>query len=143
MQKDIMKEEKITGYREGIVTKEALADWNCHVSSTNEKEVFRYIEIFCESGAHYYVYDDEQGYIIFENDFMSNRFTSYHEFWTTSELATEKRGSLELKYFVRHTEDVYRFTPLETAREMLREYKRLPSRFTVLGQYDRKAIDKE
>ena len=135
--KDIMKEENITGYREGMVTKEALADWNCHVSSTNEKVVFQYIEIFCESGARYYVYDDEKGYPFFESNFMSNRFTSYHEFWTTDELAEEERGALILKYYVRHTEDVYRFTPLDKAREMLQEYKLLPPRITVLGQYDR------
>lgn len=142
MQKDIRKEENIRGYREGIVTKEVLADWNCHVSSTNEKEVFRYIEIICESGAHYYVYEDEQGYAVFEKDFMSNRFTSYHEFWTTEELAVEERGSLKLKYYVRHSDEVYRFTKLENAREMLREYEQLPPRITVLGQYDKGAKKK-
>lgn len=141
MQKDIMKDETITGYREGVVTKEALSDWNCHVTASNEKEVFRYIEIFCESGAHYYVYEDEQGYALFEKNFMSNRFTSYHEFWTTKELAVEERGALALKYYVRHPEEVYRFTPLATAREMLKEYEQLPPRITVLGKYDREEID--
>ena len=134
-----MLEEKIEGYREGIVVKEALADWNCHVAATNEKEVFRYIEIFCENGVRYYVYEDEKGYALFEKNFMSNRFTSYHDFWTTDELAVEQRGALELKYYVRHDENVYRFTPLETAREMLKEYEQFPMRVTVLGQYDREA----
>ena len=60
-----MLKEKIEGYREGIVAKEALADWNCHVAATNEKEVFRYIEIFCENGVRYYVYEDEKGYALF------------------------------------------------------------------------------
>lgn len=134
-----MLEEKIEGYREGIVAKEALADWNCHVAATNEKEVFRYIEIFCENGVRYYVYEDEKGYALFEKNFMSNRFTSYHEFWTTDELAVEQRGALELKYYVRHGENVYRFTPLATARELLKEYEQFPMRITVLGQYDREA----
>ena len=92
-----MLEEKIEGYREGIVVKEALADWNCHVAATNEKEVFRYIEIFCENGVRYYVYEDEKGYALFEKNFMSNRFTSYHEFWTTDELAVEQRGAAALQ----------------------------------------------
>lgn len=134
-----MIKEKIEGYREGIVTKEALADWNCHVASSCEKEVFHYIEIICEQGVRYYVYDDEKGYALFEKNFMSNRFTSYHEFWTTDELAVEERGALELKYYVRHSDEVYRFTPLAEAREMLKEYKQLPVRITVLGQYDREA----
>ena len=40
---------------------------------------------------------------------------------------------------VRHDENVYRFTPLATARELLKEYEQFPVRITVLGQYDGEA----
>lgn len=135
MAKDIFKEETIDFWREGFVMKEALSDWNCHVCATNEKVVFQYIEICCESGACYYVYDDEKGYDLFEKNFMSNRFTSYHEFFTTKQLAVEKRGDLQLKYYVRHEDEVYRFTSLDTARELLQDYKQENPRITVFGQY--------
>lgn len=134
--KDIWEQEVIIGYREGLVTKEVLADWNCHATTDNTKIVFRYLEIFCESGERYYVYEDEKGYQVFEKNFMSNRFTSYHEFWTTDEKAVEDRGALQLTYFIRHTEESYRLTPLTEARQMLQQYTLLPPRVTVLGQYD-------
>ena len=90
-----MLEEKIEGYREGIVVKELIFRTNLllYIEDTIQKalklqlpystfasqEVFRYIEIFCENGVCYYVYEDEKGYALFEKNFMSNRFTSYHD----------------------------------------------------------------
>lgn len=135
MQKDIMKEEKIIGFRESVVLHEALTNWCCHACVQPVEEVFRYIEILCESGNHYYVYDNKEGYDFFEQDFMSKRFTAYHEFWTTKQMAVEERGTLQLKYFVRHRDHVYRFTPLERARELLKDYPELEGHMTVLGQY--------
>lgn len=140
MQKDIMKDEVILWYREGVVTKGALVNMCCcHTSSDDALEMFRYIEIACESGAHYFVYDNPEGYVEFEQNFVSNRFTSYHEFFTTEELAIEERGALKLKYFVRHSDDVYRFTPLDVAKEKLKEFELLPTKYTALGQYEKEA----
>lgn len=136
MQKDIMGEEIIVGYRESVVVKEELTNWCCHACVIGDKEVFRYIEIICESGTSYFVYDNKEGYDFFEQDFMSKRFTAYHEFWTTKQMAVEERGTLQLKYFVRHSDDVYRFTPLERVRELLKDYPELEGHMTVLGQYD-------
>lgn len=135
--KNIFKEETIQFWREGYVVTEIITDWNCHAHDSQEKIVFQYIEIQCASGTCYYVYEDEEGYRMFEEDFMKNRFTSYHEFFTTVRPATERRGSLEWKYYVRHEEDVYRQTSLAKARDLLEKYKKEPVHITVLGQYKR------
>lgn len=135
--KDIFKEETIQFWREGYVTTEGIADWNCHARDSQEKIVFQYIEIHCASGICYYVYENEDGYRMFEADFMKKRFTSYHEFFTTAQLATEQRGSLEWKYYVRHEDSVYRQAALTKARELLQKYKKETAHITILGQYKR------
>lgn len=143
MKKDIFGQESIIAYRESVVVKDELTNWCCHARITDGKEVFRYIQILCKSGTNYYVYDNIEGYDLFEQDFVSKRFTAYHEFWTTKEVAVEERGALQLNYYVRHSDEVYRFTPLEKARELLKDYPQWEGHITVLGQYDTLAPQEE
>lgn len=136
MAKNIFEEETITFWREGNVVKGTIETSGCCGCMSREEVAFSYIEICCESGMNYYVYDDEKAYDEFEKSFLSKRFTSYHEFFTTKELAVEERGSLRLKYYVRHNDDVYRFTALDVAREKLKDYPKEETKITVLGQYE-------
>ena len=63
----------------------------CCCPSQGTEEVFSYIEVVYQNGNRHYFYENEAGFKRFETDFYEKRFTSFHEFWTTEDLAEEKR----------------------------------------------------
>ncbi len=130
-------EPEIESYREGILMSNRLQNWNCCVPRTGDEEHFRYIEVIYKDGTHKFIYSDDAGYERFLESFHRNRFTSFHEFFTTEELAVEHRGALALKYYVRREESDYVKMPLEEARKKLAGCTRLADRVTVLGEFDR------
>ncbi len=94
-------------YRIGQVIYEEMTVYACCSLVPKENVMFEYVEVEYEDGRRKFFYEDEQEFEHFEKNFESKRFTSYHEFWTTSEEAVEKRGSLSLKYYVRHPKECY------------------------------------
>ena len=102
-----------------------------------EKEIFSYLELISADGTRKYVYENQEGYEMFEENFMSKRFTSFHEFFTTEEAAFEERGSLKLKYYVRRPETDYEIASLAAKEEELKNVPKLPERVTVYGKYDK------
>lgn len=136
-----MKEK---AYRLGHVVKEEMTVYACCRLIPKENTIFEYVEVEYEDGSHRFFYEDEKGYEHFESNFVSKRFTSYHEFFTTGELAVEMRGSLGLKYFVRHGTECYEKTDLSALIALLDEkaangaVERIPDRITVYGKYDKK-----
>lgn len=133
-----MKEES---YRIGYVTKQEMTIYACCRLVPKDDIIFEYIEVEYEDSSHKFFYEDEEGFEHFERNFVSKRFTSYHEFFTTSELATEKRGSLELKYYVRRSNECYEKTNIEKKISELEQLansgsvKRLEDRITEYGHY--------
>ena len=133
-----MKEES---YRIGYVTKQEMTIYACCRLVPKDDIIFEYIEVEYEDGSHKFFYEDEEGFEHFERNFVSKRFTSYHEFFTTSELATEKRGPLELKYYVRRSNECYEKTNIEKKISELEQLansgsvKRLEDRITEYGHY--------
>lgn len=129
--------KKIESYRMGIVMSNCLQHWNCCVPRTGDEEHFRYIDVIYSDGSHKFIYDDDKGYSRFLENFHKNRFTSFHEFFTTEELAIEQRGALGLKYYVLRGDDDYIKMSIVEGLEKLSAYKQLPDRITVLSEYDR------
>lgn len=133
-----MKEES---YRIGYVTKQEMTIYACCRLVPKDDIIFEYIEVEYEDSSHKFFYEDEEGFEHFERNFVSKRFTSYHEFFTTSELATEKRGSLEFKYYVRRSNECYEKTNIEKKISELEQLansgsvKRLEDRITEYGHY--------
>lgn len=128
----------IKAYREGHVYMRKLMQCGCCHMNEVETDIFPYIELIMEDGSRSYVYEDKEGYDFFEENFMSKRFTSFHEFFTTEELAFEERGTLKLKYYVRRPETDYEVTSLEEKRASLANVEKLPDRVTKYGKYDKK-----
>lgn len=129
---------EIKAFREGkVVTKKMETCGCCHMIEV-ENELLGYLELVMEDGSRRFVYENQEGYALFEENFMSKRFTSFHEFFTTEELAVEERGSLKLKYYVRRPESDYEIGSLEEKRATLEGVDRLPDRYTVFGRYDKK-----
>ena len=62
--------------------------------------IFSYIEVIYKDGNRHYFYENQTGFDRFEKDFYDKRFTSFHEFWTTEELAEEKRDLFSFRYYV-------------------------------------------
>lgn len=129
---------EIKAYREGIVYLRQLEQCGCcHMNEVLE-EIFRYIEVMYEDGTRSYIYEDKKGYQMFEDDFMAKRFTSFHEFFTTEELAVELRGTLKLKYYVRRPQEAYCVAGLEEKLNELDAVEKLKDRITIYGKYDKK-----
>ncbi|MCI5620370.1 MAG: hypothetical protein MR355_02205 [Lachnospiraceae bacterium] len=129
--------ENIASYREGIVTNHEVK-LNCCSCILDECNMFSYIELIYQDGSRHYIYEDEEGYQKFEHNFVNNRFTSFHEFFTTEELAVEKRGDLSLKYYVRRDPADYTIANLAETLKELADYPKTAPRMTTLGHYDRK-----
>lgn len=134
-----MKEK---AYRIGQVVKQEAASCGWLRLIPVDFVMFEYIEVEYEDGTHRFFYENESEFAHFESNFVSKRFTSYHEFFTTQESAVEKRGSLELKYYVRRSPEDYEIVSLADKKRELSELeeKRLVSRaqnrVTIYGQYD-------
>ena len=134
-----MKEK---AYRLGQVLKQEAASCGWLRLIPVDFVMFEYIEVEYDDGSHKFYYEDEREYEHFESNFHSKRFTSYHEFFTTEELAVEKRGSLELKYYVRRGGDDYEIMSLADKKLELAELEgkglisHVPNRITIYGQYD-------
>jgi hypothetical protein len=129
--------EGLKAYREGCLVANLLVHWNCCVPRTSDEELFRYIELIYEDGSHKFIYSDQKGYERFLENFHENRFTSFHEFWTTEEPRVEQRGVLSLKYYARREKQDYIIAPLGETLEQLAPYPKLPERVTTLGRYDK------
>ena len=127
--------ENVKNYHEGILTKSNLEACCCSVL-LQEDEAFRYIVINYEDGDTKFIYEDEKGYEELESNFHKNRYTSYHEFFTTKETGVEKRGALELKYYVRFPKEMYVVMPLDKAREALKDCTKESDVISVYGKYE-------
>lgn len=132
-----MDKNRISGYREGYITKDVITRLQCCTPVEEETIAFRYLDIFLDDGTHQFVYEDDEALQRFKENFHKNRFTSFHEFLTTEELAEEDRGVIVLKYYVPRNDDAYSKAPLQEAREWLKDCKKLPDRVAVWGKYDR------
>jgi len=132
------KKDEIQYMREGLVSKEAITGVHCCSISSSETEILSYLELVYKDGSRKFVYENQEGFQEFENNWYQNRFTSFHEFLTTEELAVEERGVLSLKYYKRRGPESYIQMNLQEAREELQGIKELPARITELGKYDGK-----
>lgn len=130
--------DQVAAYREGIVRKEAVCHLNCCVPRAMEEEVFHYIEIIFKDGSRKFAYEDEKGFEEFKKNFEKNRFTSFHEFFTTEKTAYEDRGEISLRYFEYRENSDYIVGPLEKIREELKEERKLEDRITEPDKYDRR-----
>lgn len=129
---------EIKAYREGHVYLKKLEQCGCCHMNEIETDIFSYLELVKEDGSRSFVYDNLEGYALFEENFMSKRFTSFHEFFTTEELAVEERGALKLKYYVRRPDSDYEIMSLDEKRATLEGLTKLPDRCTNYGKYDKK-----
>ena len=139
--------ECVISYRTGYVTKQNLTIYACCNLVPKEDVLFEYIEVEYEDGSRRFFYEDEEGFKHFERNFVSKRFTSYHEFFTTEEMAIEKRGSLELKYYMRRDNECYVKTNIAQKISELEHIvdgvnvKHLEDRITEYGHYDIEATN--
>ncbi|MCR5690960.1 MAG: hypothetical protein K6G62_01965 [Eubacterium sp.] len=130
--------DEIEYMREGLVSKEAITDIHCCNLSSSETEILRYLEVVYRDGSRKFVYQNQEGFQEFENNWYQNRFTSFHEFLTTEEEAVEERGVLSLKYYKRRGPESYVEMDLQEAREELQGVREFPARITEFGKYDGK-----
>lgn len=134
-------------YRFGYVIKQEMTVYACCRLIPRDNSIFDYIEVEYEDGSHKFFFENEEGFEHFERNFRSKRFTSYHEFFTTEELAIEERGSLKLKYYVRRGEECYEKVDLKAKAGELAEMAaagsvvQLPDRVTEYGVYDIEVTD--
>ncbi|MBP9997168.1 MAG: hypothetical protein KBT19_07895 [Lachnospiraceae bacterium] len=133
---------KEVSYRLGHIVRQEVAGLGWLHLIPVDYSIFEYIEVVYEDGTHKFFYENDEGFEHFESNFKSKRFTSYHEFFTTDEPAVEKRGSLQLKYYVRRDTDCYEKVTLASKTAELDELvkagkiKRVADRVTVYGNYD-------
>lgn len=129
-------------FRIGYVVKQDMTVYACCRLIPKDSVLFKYIEVEYEDGLRKFFYEDEEGFAHFERNFVSKRFTSYHEFFTTNELAIEERGSLKLKYYVRLSESSYEKVSLSDKEKELEalletgKVEKLADRVTEYGKYD-------
>ena len=132
--------ENVSAWREGHVMNDIVFNLGCCCPGQGTEEVFSYIEVIYKDGNRHYFYENQTGFDRFEKDFYDKRFTSFHEFWTTEELAEEKRDLFSFRYYVHRPEDAY--THLTTS-EMDELKTKLPAsckksdRITQFHHYDR------
>lgn len=129
---------KVKAYQEGIVTKEVICSWNCEVPMSERAGVFSYIKLVLEDGSEQFLYEDEEWFHKFEEDFHNKRFTSYHDFFTTKKLLTENRGIIKLDYYERRPKECYEICSLKEAKEALKDVEKLPDAVSGWGKYPSK-----
>ena len=136
---EIMKERY---YRIGHVLKQVESNLGCCHHTYVNCVMFDYVEVVYEDGLHKFFYEDEGEFEHFERNFVSKRFTSYHEFFTTDKLAVEDRGFMKLNYYVRLDNDSYEKVDLkakESELDAMAENKmieKVNDRITMYGEYD-------
>lgn len=128
----------IRAWREGSVTNDIATHLYCCVPRHDTEEVLHYIEVMYEDGGRLFLYEDENGYERFSDDFDKRRFTAFHEFWTTEETGEEDRGGISLKYYIRRPEEDHLLTSLQDARAALAPFPQLADRMTTFHRYDRR-----
>ena len=99
--------ETISAWREGHVMNDIVFNLGCCCPGQGTEEVFSYIEVINQDGDRHYLYENQAGFDRFEKDFYDKRFTSFHEFWTTEDVAEEKRDVFSFRYYVRRPESSY------------------------------------
>ncbi len=139
-----MKEK---AFRIGKVVKKEESNLGCCHHTYVNCLMFEYVEVVYDDGTRKFYYDNDKEFEHFERNFVSKRFTSYHEFFTTEEEAIEDRGFMKLKYFVRRSDDSYEFTDLKVLKEELENkanagnIEKVCDRITMYGEYDVTAND--
>ena len=134
-----MKEK---AYRIGQVIKQGATSCGWLRLVPVDMVMFEYIEVEYEDGSRKYFYENEKEFEHFESNFVSKRFTSYHEFFTTDKLDVEKRGSLQLKYYVRRDSSDYEIVKLSEKKSELAKLEEnglishIKNRVTMYGHYD-------
>lgn len=129
-------------YRLGHVLKQVESNLGCCHHTYVDFCFFDYIEVVYEDGLHKFFYEDEKEFEHFERNFVSKRFTSYHEFFTTDEPAVEDRGFMKLDYFVRLGKDSYEKVDLKAKENELEalladgKVEKVNDRITKYGEYD-------
>lgn len=132
--------ENISAWREGHVMNDIVFNLGCCCPGQGTEEVFSYIEVVYQNGNRHYFYENEAGFKRFETDFYDKRFTSFHEFWTTTELAEEKRDLFSFRYYVRRPEDAYTHlttSEMDELKTKLPASCKKPDRITQFHHYDR------
>lgn len=132
--------ENISAWREGHVMNDIVFNLGCCCPGQGTEEVFSYIEVIYKDGNRHYFYENQTGFDRFEKDFYDKRFTSFHEFWTTEELAEEKRDLFSLRYYVRRPEDAYTHlttSEMDELKTKLPASCKKPDRITQFHHYDR------
>ena len=132
--------ENISAWREGHVMNDIVFNLGCCCPGQGTEEVFSYIEVIYKDGNRHYFYENQTGFDRFEKDFYDKRFTSFHEFWTTTELAEEKRDLFSLRYYVRRPEDAYTHlttSEMDELKTKLPASCKKPDRITQFHHYDR------
>lgn len=129
-------------YRLGHLLKEVESNLGCCHHTYVNCCIFDYIEVVYEDGSSKFFYEDEKEFEHFERNFVSKRFTSYHEFFTTEEPAVEDRGFMKLNYFVRLGAESYEKVELKAKESELDalaaegKIEKVNDRFTMYGKYD-------
>lgn len=129
-------------YRVGHVLKKVESNIGCCHHTYVDCCIFDYIEVVYDNGLHKFFYEDDKEFEHFERNFVSKRFTSYHEFFTTKEPAVEDRGFMKLNYFVRLGADSYEKVDLKAKESELEAMagdgliKKVNDRITMYGEYD-------
>ena len=132
--------ENISAWREGHVMNDIVFNLGCCCPGQGTEEVFSYIEGIYKDGNRHYFYENQTGFDRFEIDFYDKRFTSFHEFWTTTELAEEKRDLFSFRYYVRRPEDTYTHlttSEMDELKTKLPASCKKPDRITQFHHYDR------
>ena len=132
--------ENVSAWREGHVMNDIVFNLGCCCPGQGTEEVFSYIEVIYKDGNRHYFYENQTGFDRFEKDFYDKRFTSFHEFWTTTELAEEKRDLFSLRYYVRRPEDAYTHlttSEMDELKTKLPASCKKPDRITQFHHYDR------
>lgn len=135
--------ETISAWREGHVMNDIVFNLGCCCPGQGTEEVFSYIEVINSDGNRHYLYENQAGFDRFEKDFYDKRFTSFHEFWTTEDVAEEKRDLFSFRYYVRRPKSSYTKVSLAEIDELKAQLTdRCPNahksdRITQFHHYDR------
>lgn len=140
------KIKETVSFRQGLVTKAKISNYACCTILADDEEIFRYLELKNKDNVRFFIYEDMDGYKSFAENFHKNRYTSFHEFFTTEELVEEKKPTgLVMKSYKRRGEEDYKVMPLAEAQKLLEEnkIKEEPMRLTSIGQYTKEVDYKE
>ena len=127
--------KEIAWYRNGEVIRTSLRAAGCCRLVEKPTVCFEYIRVVFADGEEKLIYEDTEGKKFVEDNFVANRFTSYHEFFTTKEEAIEDRDVVQLTYYIRRPEEDYVIMKLDEAREILKEAKQEETTTTTIGEY--------